>query len=158
MEASPTILEWYRVDPWPRMRRVLIGGPALLTAGGLVVAVSFLTRQPNHVRVEAAALGLVLTAGGAIFTMAGMHRILREDSYLAMRTDGLALRSPSFETRIAWSELECVTWDASRNELVLERSGGEAFVFPRPFARISGPVLAQRIEQMRRRIEMGLVR
>jgi hypothetical protein len=140
------------------MRRVLIYGPALLTIGGLVVAVSFLTRQPNHVRVEAAALGLVLTAGGAIFTMAAMHRILREDSYLAIRTDGLALQSASFETRIAWVELERVKWDASRSELVLERSGGEEIVFARPFARITGPALAQRIEQMRRRVEMGLVR
>jgi hypothetical protein len=140
------------------MRRVLIGGPALLTLGGLVVAVSFLTRQPNHVRVEAAAIGLALTAGGAIFTMAAMHRILREDTYLAIRTDGLALQWASLETLIAWAELERVTWDAARNELVIERAGGEAIVFPRPFARITGPALARRIEQMRLRVEMGLVR
>jgi hypothetical protein len=140
------------------MRRVLVGGPALLTVGGLVVAVSFLTRQPIHVRVVAAALGLAFTAGGAIFTMAGMHRILREDSYLAIRTDGLTLQWAARETQIAWAELEGVRWDESTRELVLERSDGEAVVFARPFARITGPALVKRIEQARRRIAMGLVR
>jgi hypothetical protein len=159
MEERPArIVDWYRVDSGPRMRRVLVTGSSLLTLGALVTAVSFLARQALDVRVAATAVGFVLVAWGALFTVAGMHRILREDAYLAIRTDGLVLQSSSGETHLAWDALDSARWDSAGSALVLERRQGDAIVVARPFARIDGAALAGRIEQARRRAAMGMLR
>lgn len=153
----PVILDWYRTDPWPRMRRLLIAGPALLSLGGLVVAVSFAARQPERVRSTAAVVGLMLVASGASLLLAGMFRILRDDAYVAIRTDGVVLRLLSRETLLVWSELARARWDAQSAELVLERTEGEPIVVTQTFARIAGPELADKLERMRRRASMGML-
>jgi hypothetical protein len=151
------ILDWYRTDPWPRMRRLLIAGPAILSLGGLVVAVSFATRQPERVRSTAAVAGLVIVASGASLLLGGMFRILRDDAYLAIRTDGVVLRSLSGETLLVWSELARARWDALSAELVLERTEGQPIVVTQTFARIGGPELAEKLELARRRASMGML-
>jgi hypothetical protein len=156
--GAPRILAFYRADPWARMRRVLFVGPSALTLGGLVIAVSFLTHQPSAVRVDSAAAGFVLIAGGAIYTMAGMQRILRDDLSLVLRTDGVVVQSAAAETLIAWDELTGARWDSSRAELVLERARGEPLVLARPFARIAGPELAANIASTKRKVAMNLLR
>jgi hypothetical protein len=152
-----TILDWYRADPWPRMRRILVIGPALLSLGGLVVAVSFATRQPQSTRSIAAVVGLALVAAGAGLTLAGMFWILRDDTYLAIRTDGVAVRLPPRETLIPWSDLARARWDKALAALVLERGDGEVLVVPRGFAGIAGPDLAAKVEQARRRASLGML-
>jgi hypothetical protein len=153
------MLSFYRAAPWARMRRVLLAGPSALATGGLVVAVSFLTRQTPGVRTAAAVAGLALVAGGALYTLAGMHRILRDDVVIALRTDGLALtlQEPARELFVAWDELLAARWDPVAEELILERSGAKGpIVLTRPFAGISGKDLAERIAATKRRIAMNL--
>jgi hypothetical protein len=156
MSPPVQMLDWYRVDAWRRMRRVLVAGPALLTLGGLVVAVSFATREPASVRELADIVGLFLVAAGAAVTMAGMHRILRDDAYLSIRTDGVMLHSASLETFVAWTDLERVRWDGARPAILLERREGDAIVISHRFATIEAPALAERIERARRRTAMGM--
>jgi hypothetical protein len=158
MGEEPRIVEWYRADPWPRMRRILLVGPTLLTLGGLVIAVSFLTHLPHAVRMHAAALGFGLVAGGAVFTMVGMQRILREDLYLALRSDGLVVHSSASETLVPWDELREARWDETRAELVLLPAAGEPIVLPWPFAGIGGRDLAARVGAVRRKAAMKLLR
>jgi hypothetical protein len=155
---SPRIVEWYRADPWPRMRRVLLTGPAMLTAGGLVVFLSLVTRQPVHVRIAAAVAGFGLVAGGAMLTMFGMQRILRDEVCVALRTDGLAVQSSGSETLVPWDELEGARWDPAQDELVLMRMDASPIVLGHRFARIEGTALAQRIEATKRKVAMGLLR
>jgi hypothetical protein len=156
MSPPVQMVDWYRVDAWPRMRRVLIAGPALLTLGGLVVAVSFATREPASVRELADIAGLFLVATGAAVTMAGMHRILRDDAYLSIRTDGVLFHAASVETFVAWDDLRLARWDAGLPAIHLERRGGDAIVVAHRFAAIEGPALAERIERARRRAAMGM--
>ena len=153
---APRILEWYRADPWPRMRRVLLVGPTILTLGGLVIAVSFLTRQTPDVRATAVVLGFALILGGAGFTLASMHGILRSEVSLVVRTDGVFVQSASAETLVPWDELLDVRWDAGAGALVLERSSGEPVVVARPPARMAGPDLANRVLQHKRKAAMNL--
>jgi hypothetical protein len=167
-DAGPRIVEWYRVDPWPRMRPFVVIGPALLTLGGLVVAVSFVTHQRADVRLAATVIGFVLVGGAALVTMVGMSRLLREDAYLAVRTDGVALRVEALDLVVPWGELAAVRWDAATAELVLERTRGEGGVRGEGgegadevrtacrFARISGKELAERIGRARLRIALKL--
>jgi hypothetical protein len=157
----PRILSFYRVDPWTRMRRVLLLGPAALTLGGVVMALSFVTHQSPRIRVDAAAAGFVLVAGGALYTLASMQRILRDDLVLVLRSDGIVIQAaaqPGGETLIPWDELTAARWDPSRAELILERESGEPVVLTRPFARIGGRELAASIAAAKRRIAMNLVR
>ncbi len=155
--ATALILDWYRAEAWPRMRRILVGGPALLSLGGLVVSVSFAARQPPGVRSIAAVVGLALVASGAGLTLAGMFWILRDDAYLAIRTDGVVFRSPPRETLLLWDDLARARWDEAQVALVLERKEGEDLVVPRRFAGIAGPVLAEKVEQARRRASLGML-
>jgi hypothetical protein len=152
------IVDWYRVDPWPRIRRVIAIGPSILTLGGLVVAVSFLTHQPESVRIEAAIVGLVLVAGAAIFTAIGMGRILRDDAYLAIRTDGVAVRVGSTDAVVPWDELEEARWDALQGALVLVLADGRTLVAAARFARVTGPELAGLVTRARQRAAMNLLR
>jgi hypothetical protein len=156
--SSVRIVEWYRVDPWPRMRRVLLVGPAVLTVGGLVIAVSFLTRQPQHVRVGAAILGFACVLSGACFTMVGMQRILRDEVCLAVRTDGLAVRASGSETLVPWDDLAEARWDTTLAALVLERQGQVALVLAHVFAEVGGPELARRLKQAKRRADLNMLR
>lgn len=156
------IVEWYRADHGPRMRRVLFAGPGVLTLGGLIVAVSFVARHGADVRVAAALAGLALVALGAVFTAAAMYWTLRQDVYVALRTDGLSLHGGSAsapeETFIAWDAMAAARWDGARRELRVERVQGEALVVTRRYAGVSLSDLAYRIEQTRRRAAMGLLR
>jgi hypothetical protein len=159
--SDPRILEWYRVDAWPRMRRVLIAGPVLLSLGGLVVAVSFAARQPPGIRAVAAALGMALVATGAGSTLLGMQRILRDDAYLAIRTDGVAFRgtgAESAEAFVAWDALARAAWEEPRGALVLERKDAAPLTLALRFAGIGGAALAEAIERARRRAAMGMLR
>jgi hypothetical protein len=154
----PRILDWYRADPWPRMRRILLTGPAVLALGGLITAASFVARVPRDLRLDAVMAGVVLVAGGALFTMVGMSRILRDDVSIVLRTDGVALRVGGSDTLVPWDDLASARWDAPRGELVLERLGGASVAVARRFADVAGPELAERIARARQKAAMGLLR
>jgi hypothetical protein len=156
--TAPRIVEWFRIDPWPRIRVVLLTGPAVLTLGGLVIAVSFLTRASLHTRIEAAVVGFVLVAGGALATMIGMQRVLRDEVSLALRTDGLVLQSGKSETFVAWDDVEDARWDEAHGLLVLSRAGGPEVTVARRFAGIDGKALADRIRMTKRKAAMNLLR
>jgi hypothetical protein len=156
--GEPRIVEWYRVDPWPRMRRFVVAGPGLLTLGGLVVAVSFMTHQPSDVRLVATMVGFALVAGAAVVTTIGMSRILRDDEYLALRTDGVVIRAGDCDTLVRWNELAAARWDPARGELVLERDGADEVRTTCRFARVSGRELAERIARTKLRVAMNLLR
>jgi hypothetical protein len=140
------------------MRRIMTIGPSILTVGGLVVAVSFLTHQPESVRIEAAVVGLVLVAGAAIFTAIGMGRILRDDAYLAIRTDGVAVRLASAEAVVAWDDLAEARWDAARGAVVLALVDGREVVAAARFTGVSGADLAAHVARARQRAAMNLLR
>jgi hypothetical protein len=156
--AGPRIVEWFRADPWPRIRRVLFTGPLLLTFGGIIVAVSLVTRQSTAIRIDAAIAGFALVAGGALVTMLGMQRILREDVCLSLRTDGVSIQSSGREVLVKWDELEGARWDGERRELVLDRKGASPIAIQASFGAIDGPTLARRIEGTQRKSAMNLLR
>ncbi len=158
MSEPVRILEWYRPDTSVRVRRILIIAPALMSLSGVVIGLSFLTHQPEQVRTGAAAIGFVMVAGSAIFTAGAMHRILRDDGSLTLRTDGVSVQSSGRETLVAWADLESARWDSTRGVLVLERRGSESVLVAWSPARVSGPELAERIEHDRRKAAMGLLR
>lgn len=150
------IVDWYRADAWPRMRRILVIGPFVLTAGGLVIALSFLTRQALDVRIVAAAVGFALIFGGAVSTLLVMHKILRDEVSLVIRTDGVAVQDAQGEALVAWDDLSGASWDGARGALVIERASAGPLVVARTFVGHTGPELAARILQQKRRADLKL--
>jgi hypothetical protein len=140
------------------MRRVLLTGPALLTTGGIVVFLSLITHQSVHVRMGAAIAGFAFVAGGALFTMVGMQRILRDEVCLALRTDGVMVQSSGSEALVGWDELEGARWDSAKGELVLERKGAPPIGVAHAFAGIDGATLARQIDGTKRKAAMKLLR
>jgi hypothetical protein len=138
------------------MFRVLLIGPPTLTAGGLVIAVSFLTHQPLDVRVLAAAVGFVLVASGAGFTLVSMHQILRSEVSLVVRSDGVVVQSDRSELVVEWPRLQGARWDAARSELVVEREGGEPIGLGRALTAAQAARAIDAILQAKRRAEMNL--
>jgi hypothetical protein len=86
-----------------------------------------------------------------------MHRLLREDLYLALRTDGVMVQSPAGEMLVPWDDLEEVRWDEPSAALVLRRAAAEPIVLTRPFAGIGGQALAARVVAVRRKVAMKLM-
>ena len=158
MSDRAVIVDWFRADNSKRMRRVLVTGATSMLSGGLVIAISFLTRQSEHVRELSASFGIVIVAGSAAYTSFSMRAILREDSSISLRTDGVAFQVGSDETLVPWPEVTSATWDDARQALVIERVGAAAVVVPWRPARISGPDLAARIARDKQRASMGLLR
>jgi hypothetical protein len=158
MTEALRILSFYRADTSAHVRRILIFAPGLMTLGGMVIAVSFLTHQPERVRVASAAMGFALVAGTGIMTAVVLQRILRDDGYLAIRTDGIVVQAAAIETLVPWAELAEARWDEAGHALILARAAGQPLVVGWSFARISGPELVARIEQDRRKAAMGLLR
>jgi hypothetical protein len=156
--VAPRIVEWFRIDPWPRIRLVLLTGPSILTVGGLVIAISFVSRAPPTARTWAAATGFVLIATGALSTMLRMQHLLRDEVLLALRTDGLMVQASPDETFVPWDELEGARWDAARGALVVSRAGGIEVAVARAFAGIAGDALAAKIMMTKRKAAMNLLR
>ena len=122
----------------------------------VVIAASFLTRQPERVRAYSAATGFVLAAGSGAFTHFSMLRLLNRDACLAIRTDGICLQTRETESIFLWAEIVRAGWDAAERRLIIERAEADPVVVTWVPAGISGPDLAARIEQERKRVAMGL--
>jgi hypothetical protein len=150
------ILEWYRANSAGPLLRILVSGAAAMLLAAVVIAASFLTRQPERVRACSAATGLVLAVCSGAFTHFSMVRMLSRDASLAIRTDGICLQAQGTESVLAWDEIVRAGWDAARRRLVIERAEADPVVVAWVPAGISGPDLAVRIERQRKRVAMGL--
>jgi hypothetical protein len=137
------------------MRRVLVVGASLLSGGALVMMASFLVHAREWIRSATAGLGLVCTIAGAVQTAIGMPRILLEDAYLAIRSDGLQLRLSGVDSFVSWDDLERVRHEPGAVVLVLRE--GEPVVIRRVFAGITLEDLAKRLDDARRKAQFNLL-
>lgn len=156
MSQCAHILEWYRANSSGPMLRILVTGAAAMLLAAVVIAASFLTRQPEQIRAWSAGAGLVLAVSSGAFTHFSMYRLLSRDASLAIRTDGICLQAQGTESVLPWDEIERAGWDAARRRLVIERAGADPVVVTWIPAGISGPDLAVRIERERMRVALGL--
>ena len=152
------MLEYYRVDSMRRMVRALVIGPSLLLAGSVILALALVVAKHSETgRWALVAVGSVCTVGGPIFLITALHRMLREEAYLALRTDGVLYHCGAMREVVAWDTLEKVRWDAEAGILRLERRTGDPWLIAERFAGIDGPALAKRMEDVRRKASFGLL-
>lgn len=131
-----------------------------MAAGSLVVGLSFLTRQPEHVRVTAAVVGFFVVLTGPVVTLLGLRQPLAEDLYLGVRKDALVLalgRQGAEPQDLPWEDLEHCAFDEARDILVLRRRDGTTVEIPHHFAGIATGVLAKRLDELRRKATFRLL-
>jgi hypothetical protein len=146
----PRMLEWYRADRSQRLQRVLVLASALVAAGAVLGAAAI---RWGH---GLAFVALLLVASGGASAILGLWREMRQERWLALRTDGLVYSRDGRTRRMPWRFIEDVRAEGASLVIVL-RSGKRIEIRER-FTGTTRAALSQQIAQMRRRSELGLLR
>lgn len=150
---SRKLVDWYRVDPTPRVAHVLAIAVPMIFIGCVCLALAWIGRQETAgLRWVFACVGALSNVGGPVYAIVGLRRVLTYDEYVAMRSDGLEVRLEAHSAFYDWESLD---------ELVLDERGGIALpdayvVLPARFSGIDARELVRRIEQQRKRALLGL--
>lgn len=150
-------MEWYRVDQSTAVVRVLAIAAPVLLLGCLCVAFAWLaTHRAVWMRLVVGAIGAAANIGGPLYAIFGLRRILMQDAYIALRTDGVAIRDEHEERVVAWDTLESA--HIVDGHLALQLRNADPLLVEQRFSGIAPEALAKRIEHTRTREAMGLKR
>ncbi len=154
----PVMLEFFRLDRSDVIVPTLTIAIALTMIGSLLVAAGFVVhRYGTSFEHLLTTIGILSTAAGPTIVILRLRRVLTDESYVALRTDGVALHKGTVETLVRWEELTEVHFDEARKAVVLERGDqGEVLVTER-FAGIDHAALAKRIDDLRRKASFNLL-
>jgi hypothetical protein len=122
-----------------------------VTASGAPIDV-----DPSPVELALLAGGILLIVSGGASAIVGLRRVMTEETYLALRTDGALYRAGRERSFVAWDEVEEVTWDGSA--VLFVRHDGSAWARSERFADIDGIGLAKCAADVRRKALFGLIR
>ncbi len=180
--SQPIIVEHYRLDVSARLRGALLLAAAIVTLGALLLAAAFYARNdpmrvyasPNdaifragRVRADGSAIdsrplaaelalgvfGFACIVSGGGIAIVRLRRVLKEEVYLVLRSDGALFRRGEEDTFVPWDEVEEVRWDDGAVRFV--RHDGSAWVRDERYASIEGAELAQRAAEVRRKALFG---
>jgi len=160
------IVAYHRVDPTARILRYLAIGAAAMGGGSVVMAGAF-ARLGHHsldffadprvmlLGFALGALGLGFMTLGGLYAILNLKRILSEEQYLALRTDGALFRDGDALSLLRWEDVESVHADGDR--VVFVRHDGTEWVRPERFADTDASGLARRAAEVRRKALFGLL-
>ncbi len=100
-------------------------------------------------------LGCIVVGGGGAITQ--LNKVLSEEEYLALRTDGAYFRRGSTRELMKWEHVATVRWDEARAAVVFELQDGDEWLRPERFSGVDGPGLAARAAEIRRKALFGLL-
>jgi hypothetical protein len=158
-EASQFIVEWYRVEQLRQVGRVWAVGASMLSAGVLVLAVA----QANQVDLQATALlplvlaGVLLTIAGPLYAVIAFQRVLGDERFVALRSDGVLYSDGVAETLVRWEDLEDACCEDAETAVVLRIAGAEPLVLNARFGGIGAVELAARIKAVQRKALMNIL-
>lgn len=151
------------MDASGQLVRVLLPAALVMAAGSVVTGVGFgnatleVLMSTWYWRVPATVGGLGLVIAAGLRAIWGLRRLLSEDSYIALRTDGLVVVDPGGgTTQVAWDDLAECRLDEGGDALRLELRDGEVMRVHARFSGIEPAALARRVEHLRRRTAFGL--
>ena len=151
------IVAFYRSDSSRGMRRALVRGALLVSAGALVMVAALVTRQSSDVSMAASCAGVVLIIAGTVAAVVGMQRLLANEACIVVRADGISIEAEGREEAIAWDDVESIR-SGDRAIVVLRRDGTEVTVGDRRFGGKDARALAAELDGMRRKAGFGLLR
>lgn len=173
------MLEWYRVDRTERIRHVLVRASSLVLLGSLMGAYALLGMRIAHgvpMRARLAGpfvdplgaplavpwtermlgmLALLCVILGAATAIRGLARELREERWLALRTDALVVARDGKTVRIRWKHIDDVRVDGTT--IVVTLRSGKTISIRERFAGTTRAALGEKIAQARRRARLGML-
>ncbi|HJL18638.1 MAG TPA: hypothetical protein RMH99_23455 [Sandaracinaceae bacterium LLY-WYZ-13_1] len=103
------------------------------------------------------ALGIASICAGGGVAIVRLNRVLREERYLALRTDGAYFQAGDERALVKWEDVATVRWDEPSAAVLFERHDGEPWRRAERYAGIDGPGLAKRAAEVRRKALFGLL-
>jgi len=158
-QASPRIVEWYRVDEIRPVVAAVAKGSLLLMAGCFAAgaALSGVVSTDPVLRILAGAFGAACTLGGPVLTMAGFQRILTQEAYLALRTDGVYWHRQRRGELVLWEDVEDARSDVTGTQVIIHRRAHAPLCITQRFDAIPAGDLARRILELRRKAQWNLL-
>lgn len=111
---------------------------------------------PSALEVVLGVFGICCIFSGGVSAMWGLRRVMEEESYLALRTDGAFYQAAGERSFVPWEEIEEVRWDGAAVQFV--RHDGSAWARAERYAGIDGAALAKRAAEIRRKALFGLIK
>lgn len=160
MPNDPFVVEWFRPDARSPLIKLWVTTGLMVILGIIFVGlfVTALFPLPAGARTLFAVLGLGLAAAGPLLAAVRSIRILSDETYLLLRSDGVVLQEPEQSTRVEWTELADVSFEEGGMAVLLHLDEGEPVAIRGRFLGIDGPGLARRVKEVRRDALMGLLR
>lgn len=159
MPEKSALLEWYRADATAAVVRVVVLGSALVMCGVVCVGLCLSGAGGGQVvNVLLGVVGALCTLAGPGVTILGFQRVLSQDVYLAVRREGLAFHDGGTEQRVSWDDLVEARSEGDPPRLTLVRRAEAPLHLPVRFDGVDAPELARRLNQVRRRALMNLLR
>lgn len=159
-EARPAlIVEWYRLDQSGYIARVLGLGAVFVALGSFMVAAGIAPIAfPGGAPAALFFVGIAFVAGGPLFSIFGLRRLMNDDAYIALRTDGLLVNLPDHEELVPWTDVSEVLFDPPSQRIALAREGAAPVFVSGRMAGITPAALAARIKDVHRKALFGLLR
>jgi hypothetical protein len=151
--AREKLVDWVRVEPSRLFLRSFLPSLLFVPIGGTLVGMSMGGRwvDARH-GLWLVILGLVCTALGPMWALFSLIRAMGQDTYVAIRLDGLAVRlEPHLpEALYPWDELSDARPEARERAVIVTLVSGQIVRLSGPFTAISETEFAARIRDARR--------
>jgi hypothetical protein len=148
------IVEWYRVDATRRIGAALSFGAIAMVIGMFMVSGLVFGRDLASAAWGVA--GITEVIAGGLATLIGLQRVLSEESYVALRVDGVLLVRPTGWRLVRWEDVEDVRHDRARDAIVLVQYSGSEWTIGERFSGITNADLAKNAATVRRRALFGM--
>jgi len=154
-ESNVPVYAWYRASNYARTIAVWGLAGFVLTFGGLfdAVAISTHTRGIWPWQAVAGVIGALFTVAGPALAIGGLFGLLRDETMLMLRADGVVLVLNKKRETMSWRELTGVELEEDVLTLV-----GEArrWTLPVTFDSKDIEIIAARIPEIQRKALMGI--
>lgn len=140
----------------PLHARALRARDALFSGGEVTIDGVPVRSGSTGWEIALGALGLACIVVGGGTAIVGLRRVLTEEAYLALRTDGAYFRNGAERSLVRWDDVEEIRHEGGA--VVFARHDGTSWVRRERFAGIEASELARRAAEIRRKALFGLLR
>lgn len=153
--AEVPVYAWYRASSYTRTAATWGVAGFVLTVGGLLDAftISTHTRGVWPVQAITGVLGAICTVSGPLIAIGGLLSLLRDDTVLVLRADGVTLFTGRGRGFMSWGELVGVEVERGVITLVGEE---RRWALEARFDREDTREIAEQIPRIQRKALMGI--
>ncbi|HAA55168.1 MAG TPA: hypothetical protein DCE42_10450 [Myxococcales bacterium] len=154
------IVEWYRPSHNKHMLKMWGLAVGVLMVGSTLLGLAFYSVhfQGSWLRTWFIILGTLATPAGPLLAIAGTQRLLQDETYLAIRSDGLFYHDEEQSMLIPWQLLEVSITHTPESQLCIDTNGQRSLTLDAPFIDITHEHLAKRIEELQKKALLGVLR